>query len=46
MVNQLDIVVVNILQKKAILIDVAVPNDSINNKKEHMNLEKYQGLKE
>jgi len=46
MANQPDIVVVNKLQKKAVVIDIAIPIDSNINKKENKKLEKYQGLKE
>jgi len=37
---------VNKLQKKAVMIAVAIPSDSNINKKEHKKLETYQGLKE
>ncbi|KAF7642863.1 hypothetical protein LDENG_00249420 [Lucifuga dentata] len=33
-------------QKRAVVIDVAVPADSNIRKKEHQKIEKYQGLKE
>ncbi|MGZ7254081.1 hypothetical protein ACXWO5_10720, partial [Streptococcus pyogenes] len=42
--NQPDIVVVDKQKKTAVVIDVAVPNDSNIRKKEHEKLEKYQGL--
>ena len=32
--------------KKAVLVDVAIPSDSNIRRKEHKILEKYQGLKE
>ncbi|KAF7648062.1 hypothetical protein LDENG_00162600 [Lucifuga dentata] len=44
--NQPDMVVVDKEQKRAIVIDVAVPADSNISKKEHEKTEKYQGLKE
>ncbi|KAF7647953.1 hypothetical protein LDENG_00164190, partial [Lucifuga dentata] len=44
--NQPDMVVVDKEQKKAVVIDVAVPADSNIRKKEHEKIEKYQGLKE
>ncbi|CAI5667744.1 unnamed protein product [Oreochromis niloticus] len=44
--NQPDIVVVDKQEKTAVVIDVAVPNDSNIRKKEHEKLEKYQGLRE
>ncbi|KAF7670308.1 hypothetical protein LDENG_00271880, partial [Lucifuga dentata] len=44
--NQLDMVVVDKEQKRAVVIDVAVPADSNIWKKEHEKSEKYQGLKE
>ncbi|XP_076744288.1 uncharacterized protein LOC143420307 [Maylandia zebra] len=44
--NQPDIVVVDKQKKTAVVIDVAVPNDSNIRKKEHEKLEKYQGLRE
>ncbi|KAF7664173.1 hypothetical protein LDENG_00185720 [Lucifuga dentata] len=44
--NQPDTVVVDKEQKRAIVIDVAVPADSNIRKKEHEKIEKYQGLKE
>ncbi|XP_076747453.1 uncharacterized protein LOC143421715 [Maylandia zebra] len=44
--NQPDIVVVDKQKKTAVVIDVAVPNDSNIGKKEHEKLEKYQGLRE
>ncbi|KAF7652030.1 hypothetical protein LDENG_00102420 [Lucifuga dentata] len=43
--NQPD-VVVDKEQKKAVVIDVAVPADSNIRKKEHQKIHKYQGLKE
>ena len=33
-------------QRKAVVIDIAIPSDSNIRKKEHEKLEKYQGLKE
>ena len=33
-------------QRKAVVIDVAIPSDSNIKKKEHEKLEKYQGLRE
>ncbi|KAF7666275.1 hypothetical protein LDENG_00113730, partial [Lucifuga dentata] len=44
--NQPDVVVVDKEQKRAVVIDVAVPADSNIRKKEHEKIEKYQGLKE
>ena len=38
--------VVDKKQKMAVVVDVAVTNDSNVRKKEHEKLEKYQGLKE
>ena len=46
MVNHLDFVVVEKLQKKAVVTDVAILSDSNIQKKEHEKLKKYQGLKE
>lgn len=46
MVNQLHIVVVNKADKKAVMIDVVVPNNSTVSKKEHTKLEKYHSLRE
>ncbi|XP_015256200.1 PREDICTED: programmed cell death 1 ligand 1-like [Cyprinodon variegatus] len=46
MANQPDIVLIDKQQKKAVVIDVAIPSDSNIKKKEHEKLEKYQGLKE
>ncbi len=46
MANQPDIVLIDKQQKKAVVIDVAIPSDSNIRKKEHEKLEKYQGLKE
>lgn len=46
MANQPDIVLIDKQQKKAAVIDVAIPTDSNIKKKEHEKLEKYQGLKE
>ncbi len=46
MANQPDIVLIDKQQKKALVIDVAIPSDSNIRKKEHEKLEKYQGLKE
>ena len=45
MANQSDTVVVDKLQKKAVVIDVAVPSDSNIKKKEDKKLENNQGLK-
>ncbi|XP_078791071.1 uncharacterized protein LOC111949134 [Oryzias latipes] len=44
--NQPDIVEVDKEQRKAIVVDVAVPSDGNIRKKEHEKLEKYQGLRE
>ncbi|KAF7654704.1 hypothetical protein LDENG_00066000, partial [Lucifuga dentata] len=44
--NQPDMVVVDKEQKRAVVIDVAVPADSNIKKKGHKKIEKYQGLKE
>ena len=44
--NQPDIVVVDKRDKKAIVVDEAIPSDKNIRKKEHENLEKDQGLKE
>ncbi|XP_078022977.1 uncharacterized protein LOC144462717 [Epinephelus lanceolatus] len=44
--NQPDIVVVEKHQKKAVVVDVAIPADSNIRKKEHKKVEKYQELKE
>uniref|UniRef100_A0A3B3HW39 Reverse transcriptase domain-containing protein n=1 Tax=Oryzias latipes TaxID=8090 RepID=A0A3B3HW39_ORYLA len=46
MANQPDIVVVDKEQRKAVVVDVAVPSDGNIRKKEHEKLEKYQGLRE
>ena len=46
MANQSDIVMVDKQQKKAVVIDAAIPSDSTIRKKEHVELRKYQGLKE
>ncbi|KAI3377775.1 hypothetical protein L3Q82_008918 [Scortum barcoo] len=46
MANQPDIVVVDKEQKRAVVIDVAIPSDNRIRKKEHEKLEKYQGLRE
>ena len=46
MTSQLDIAVVDKREKKVVVIDVAIPRDTNNGKKEHEKLEKYQGLKE
>uniref|UniRef100_A0A3B5PPD0 Reverse transcriptase domain-containing protein n=1 Tax=Xiphophorus maculatus TaxID=8083 RepID=A0A3B5PPD0_XIPMA len=46
MANQPDIVVVDKQQRKAVVIDVAIPSDCNIRKKEHEKLEKYQGLRE
>ena len=43
MTNQPDFIVVNKLQKKAVVVDVAIPSDRDAEKKEHIKLEKYQG---
>ena len=45
MTNQLDNVVVDKLQNKAIVTDVAIPSDSNIENKKHKKLEKYLGLK-
>ncbi|KAF7663723.1 hypothetical protein LDENG_00203700, partial [Lucifuga dentata] len=44
--NQPDMVVVDKEQKRAVVIDMAVPADSNIRKKEHQKIQKYQGLKE
>uniref|UniRef100_A0A096M1X3 Uncharacterized protein n=1 Tax=Poecilia formosa TaxID=48698 RepID=A0A096M1X3_POEFO len=46
MANQPDIVVVDKEQRKAVVVDVAIPSDHNIRKKEHEKLEKYQGLRE
>ncbi|XP_054913489.1 uncharacterized protein LOC129377515 [Poeciliopsis prolifica] len=46
MANQPDIVVVDKHQRKAVVVDVAIPSDCNIRKKEHEKLEKYQGLRE
>uniref|UniRef100_A0A087YQ23 Uncharacterized protein n=1 Tax=Poecilia formosa TaxID=48698 RepID=A0A087YQ23_POEFO len=46
MANQPDIVVVDKQQRKAVVVDVAIPSDYNIRKKEHEKLEKYQGLRE
>ena len=46
MANQTDIVVVDKLQKKAAIIDIATPNDSKMKRKEHKKRKKCQRLKE
>ncbi|KAM9816571.1 carbohydrate sulfotransferase 6 isoform X4 [Syngnathus typhle] len=46
MANQPDIVVVDKQQKKAVVVDIAIPSDGNIRKKELEKLEKYQGLKE
>ncbi|XP_024121103.1 uncharacterized protein LOC112142083 [Oryzias melastigma] len=46
MENQPDIVVVDKEQRKAVVVDVAVPSHGNIKKKEHEKLEKYQGLRE
>ena len=46
MANQLDIMVADKLQKKAVVVDVAISSDSNIKKKEHEKFEEYQGLKE
>ncbi|XP_055359974.1 uncharacterized protein LOC129603341 [Betta splendens] len=45
-VNQPDIVVVDKEQRKAVVVDVAIPSNGNIRKKEHEKLEKYQGLRE
>ncbi|XP_068190807.1 uncharacterized protein [Antennarius striatus] len=44
--NKPDIVVMDKEQKRAVVIDVAIPADANIRKKEHEKIEKYQGLKE
>ena len=44
--NQLDIVVINKQDKKTVVVDVTIKNDSNIRETEHEKLEKYQGLKE
>ena len=46
MANQLDIVVADKRDKKAVLVDVPIPSDSNIRKEEHKKFEKYKGLKE
>ena len=46
MANQPVIVVVYKLQKKAVVVDVAIPSDSNTKKKQWKNVEKNKGLKE
>ena len=46
MANQLDIMVADKLQKKAVVTDVAISSDGNIKKKENKKLEKYQGLNE
>uniref|UniRef100_A0A3P9HPM2 Gypsy retrotransposon integrase-like protein 1 n=1 Tax=Oryzias latipes TaxID=8090 RepID=A0A3P9HPM2_ORYLA len=46
MANQPDIVAVDKEQRKDVVVDVAVPSEGNIRKKEHENLEKYQGLRE
>ncbi len=46
MANQPDIVVVDKEQRKAVVVDIAIPSDCNIRKKEHEKLEKYQGLRE
>ena len=46
MSNQPDIMLIDKQQKKAVVIDVAIPSDNHIRKKEHEKLEKYQGLEE
>jgi len=46
MANQSDIVVVNKLQKKAVVMDVAIPSDRNIEEEKHKKLEKYQGQNE
>ena len=43
--NHPDIVVVNKWDKKAVVVDVAIPSDSNIRKEEHKNIKKYQWLK-
>ena len=45
-VNQTDIVVIDKLQEKAVVLDVAIPGNNKIKKKEHKKLKNYQGLKE
>ena len=44
--KQPDIVLVNIQDKKGLVVNVTIPGDRNIRKKEHEKLEKYQGLKE
>ena len=46
MANQPDIVVVDKEQRKAVVVDIAIPSDCNIRKKEHEKLEKYQALRE
>ncbi|KAK7930440.1 hypothetical protein WMY93_006835 [Mugilogobius chulae] len=46
MANQPDIVVVDKEQRRAVVVDVAIPSDGNIRRKEHEKLEKYQGLRE
>ena len=46
MANQPDIVLIDKQQKKALVIDLAVPSTSYMRKKEQEKLKRYQGLKE
>ena len=46
MANQPDIVVIDKEQRKAVVVDIAIPSDCNIRKKEHEKVEKYQGLKE
>ncbi|KAK7881151.1 hypothetical protein WMY93_029560 [Mugilogobius chulae] len=46
MANQPDIVVVDKEQRKAVVVDVAIPSDGNIRRKEHEKLERYQGLRE
>ncbi|XP_051931065.1 uncharacterized protein LOC127607055 [Hippocampus zosterae] len=46
MANQPDIVIIDKGQRKAVVVDIAVPSDGNIRKKEHEKLEKYQGLRE
>lgn len=44
--SQPDVLVVDKQEKRPVVVDVAIPNDSNLRKKEQGKLEKYQGLKE
>ncbi|KAK7929498.1 hypothetical protein WMY93_005893 [Mugilogobius chulae] len=46
MANQPDIVVVDKEQRRAVVVDVAIPSDGNIRRKEHEKLERYQGLRE